>query len=134
MFLFFFSSLIVCARIEPTTHLTTDLESTKRLLVQCANNLVPMSLILVGVGKGDMRDMSILDADRQTLSSRGVKARRDIVQFVGESRILQILTQPVFFFLSLRLDMEETQKMIINASRTPTRSGGLAQTVALIRV
>ena len=101
MFLFFFSSLIVCVRIEPTTHLTTDLESTKRLLVQCANNLVPMSLILVGVGKGDMRDMSILDADRQTLSSRGVKARRDIVQFVGESRIFQILTQPVFFFLSL---------------------------------
>ena len=64
---------------------TADMESTKRLLVQCANNLVPISLILVGVGKGDMRDMNLLDADRQTLSYRGVKARRDLVQFVGKS-------------------------------------------------
>ncbi len=62
-----------------------DMEATKRLLVQCANSNVPLSLILVGVGAGDMRDMNLLDADKQTLSFRGVKAKRDIVQFVGES-------------------------------------------------
>ncbi len=82
---------------------TTDMESTKRLLVQCANNLVPLSLILVGVGKGDMRDMNLLDADRQTLSYRGVKARRDIVQFVGECSAQFSVPFKNFFFLSLFL-------------------------------
>jgi len=61
-----------------------DIEATKRLLVQCANNLIPLSLILVGVGSGDMTDLDLLDADRQTLSYRGIKAKRDIVQFVGK--------------------------------------------------
>jgi hypothetical protein len=52
--------------------------------------MLPMSVVLVGVGKGDMSDMSILDADNKTLTHRGVRAKRDIVQFVGEliSKIL----------------------------------------------
>ena len=70
------------------------MDQTKRILIHTANTLVPVSLILVGVGKGDMSDMNILDADNRSLSHRGVRAKRDIVQFVGESpfslSILQI--------------------------------------------
>ena len=60
-----------------------DMEETKRLLVE--NSHLPMSIILVGVGQGDMNKMEILDDDNRTMSYRGVKAERDIVQFVGES-------------------------------------------------
>ena len=60
------------------------MDQTKRILIHTANTLVPVSLILVGVGRGDMSDMNILDADKRTLTHRGVRAKRDIVQFVGE--------------------------------------------------
>lgn len=59
-----------------------DLEETKRILVE--NSHLPMSIILVGLGKGDMSSMDILDDDRRTMSFKGVKAERDIVQFVGK--------------------------------------------------
>ena len=61
-----------------------DMDQTKRILIHTANTLVPVSLIIVGVGKGDMTDMNILDADNRSLSHRGVRAKRDIVQFIGE--------------------------------------------------
>ena len=60
------------------------MEQTKRTLIHTANTVLPMSLIIVGVGKGDMSEMNILDADKKSLSLRGVRAKRDIVQFVGE--------------------------------------------------
>ena len=60
------------------------MEETKRLLVE--NSHLPMSIILVGVGKGDMTKMDILDDDRRTMSYNGKKAERDIVQFVGKDR------------------------------------------------
>ena len=60
------------------------MDQTKRILIHTANTLVPVSLIIVGVGKGDMTDMNILDADNRSLSHRGVRAKRDIVQFIGE--------------------------------------------------
>ena len=56
------------------------MEETKRILVE--NSHLPMSIILVGVGQGDMSDMNILDDDQRTMSYNGVKAQRDIVQFV----------------------------------------------------
>ena len=61
-----------------------DMDATKRVLIACANSLVPISIVLVGVGKGDMRQLTILDADKQALTIRGFKATRDIAQFVGE--------------------------------------------------
>ncbi len=61
-----------------------DMEATKKLLVE--NSHLPMSIILVGVGTGDMTNMNILDDDNRTMSWNGQKADRDIVQFVGESR------------------------------------------------
>lgn len=80
---------------------------------------MPLSLILVGVGSGDMTDMDLLDADRQTLSYRGVKAKRDIVQFVGKLTFtfLSSLKGLVFY----HLDMPETQAEVIKASKTPMR-------------
>jgi hypothetical protein len=56
------------------------MEETKRLLVE--NSHLPMSIILVGVGSGDMSNMDILDDDNRTMSYQGKKAQRDIVQFV----------------------------------------------------
>jgi hypothetical protein len=92
--------MFLCVLVAPFALPSIDMESTKRLLVQCANSMVPLSIVLVGVGKGDMRDMNLLDADRQTLSFRGVKAKRDIVQFVGESNIFcrTIFNEFLFFF------------------------------------
>lgn len=60
--------------------LRADLEETKRILVE--NSHLPMSIILVGVGPGDMSKMDILDDDNRTMTFRGRKAERDIVQFV----------------------------------------------------
>ena len=62
------------------------MEETKRILVE--NSHLPMSIILVGVGQGDMSDMNILDDDQRTMSFNGVKAQRDIVQFVREYSFL----------------------------------------------
>ena len=43
-----------------------------------------MSVIIVGVGNEDFSTMEMLDGDDIKLSFNGVKAARDIVQFVGE--------------------------------------------------
>lgn len=66
----------------------SDMEQTKRTLIHTANTLLPMSLIIVGVGKGDMSEMNILDADNKSLSLRGIRAKRDIVQFVELSKYI----------------------------------------------
>ena len=44
---------------------------------------LPLSVIIIGIGSADFRKMSVLDADENPLiSSTGVKAARDLVQFV----------------------------------------------------
>ena len=61
------------------------MNATKRYLVHTANTFVPVSVVIVGVGKADKEKMRILDADNKTLTSHeGVRAKRDIVQFVGK--------------------------------------------------
>lgn len=68
-----------------------DMEETKRLLVE--NCGLPLSIILVGVGSGDMSNMNILDDDNRTMSYQGQKAERDIVQFVRRfHRVKQLLS------------------------------------------
>ena len=62
------------------------MEETKRLLVE--NSHLPMSIILVGVGRGDMSKMDILDDDNRTMSWNGRRSERDIVQFVEMSKYL----------------------------------------------
>jgi len=58
----------------------SDLEATKRALVNASEEAV--SVIIVGVGGGDFSAMRELDADRRRLSFEGKFAKRDIVQFV----------------------------------------------------
>ena len=45
-------------------------------------SVLPMSIIIVGIGNADFGAMEVLDADTVPLKSGGVHAARDIVQFV----------------------------------------------------
>lgn len=45
-------------------------------------SMLPMSIIIVGIGSADFTAMEVLDADTVPLKAGGVCASRDIVQFV----------------------------------------------------
>nr|POF02814.1 protein bonzai 3 [Quercus suber] len=65
-----------------TDGVVTDLQETKDALVRAFD--LPLSILIVGVGGADFREMEVLDADngRRLESSTGRVATRDIVQFV----------------------------------------------------
>ncbi|XP_065066720.1 copine-8-like isoform X1 [Rhopilema esculentum] len=63
-----------------TDGIITDMERTKDAIVKAA--LLPMSIIIVGVGSDAFEAMEELDGDEVRLSANGVSAARDIVQFV----------------------------------------------------
>ncbi|XP_072013464.1 copine-8-like isoform X3 [Amphiura filiformis] len=63
-----------------TDGIITDMEQTKEAIVSAS--VLPLSIIIVGVGKEDFAKMEELDGDDVRLSSRGRFAQRDIVQFV----------------------------------------------------
>ena len=44
--------------------------------------MLPLSIIIVGVGNANFENMVELDGDNGLYNSNGVKALRDIVQFV----------------------------------------------------
>ncbi|EOB02396.1 Copine-1, partial [Anas platyrhynchos] len=59
----------------------TDLDQTRQAIVNASK--LPMSIIIVGVGKADFKAMEFLDGDNGILKSiTGEPAARDIVQFV----------------------------------------------------
>jgi len=62
------------------------MEETKSAIVEASH--LPMSVIIVGVGNENFRDMEILDADRGLLVSKAGRAVRDIVQFVELRRFI----------------------------------------------
>ncbi|KAL4361769.1 hypothetical protein GQ457_04G014740 [Hibiscus cannabinus] len=81
-----------------TDGVITDLQETKDALVKASN--LPLSILIVGVGGADFKEMEILDADKgeRLESTYGSIALRDIVQFVpfrdvqsGEISIVQAL-------------------------------------------
>ncbi|XP_016460164.2 protein BONZAI 1 isoform X1 [Nicotiana tabacum] len=80
-----------------TDGVITDLQETMDALVHAAD--LPLSILIVGVGGADYKEMEILDADKERLeSTRGRVAVRDIVQFVpfrdvqsGDASVLQSL-------------------------------------------
>ncbi|KAF2596722.1 hypothetical protein F2Q68_00012476 [Brassica cretica] len=81
-----------------TDGVITDLQETKDALVSASD--LPLSILIVGVGGADFKEMEILDADRgdRLESSTGRLASRDIVQFValrdvqhGEISVVQAL-------------------------------------------
>ena len=58
-----------------------DMDDTIEELVE--GSFLPLSVIIIGVGNQDFTNMHILDADDKPLyNSKGVKAARDLVQFV----------------------------------------------------
>lgn len=57
-----------------------DMEPTINCLIKSAR--LPLSVIIVGVGSADFTNMEILDGDDGLANSNGVKAERDLVQFV----------------------------------------------------
>ncbi|XP_057416011.1 protein BONZAI 1-like isoform X2 [Lotus japonicus] len=81
-----------------TDGVVTDLQETKDALVKASD--LPLSILIVGVGGADFKEMEILDADKgdRLESSYGRIASRDIVQFVpfrdvqsGEISVVQAL-------------------------------------------
>lgn len=63
-----------------TDGIITDMEKTKQAIVNAAN--LPISIIIIGVGKADFDSMEELDGDDVRVSYNGQPAARDIVQFV----------------------------------------------------
>ncbi|XP_071903373.1 protein BONZAI 1-like isoform X1 [Coffea arabica] len=80
-----------------TDGVITDLQETIDAFVKASD--LPLSVLIVGVGGADFKEMEILDADKERLeSSTGRVASRDIVQFVpfrdvqsGEISVVQSL-------------------------------------------
>ncbi|XP_023345926.1 copine-9 [Eurytemora carolleeae] len=64
----------------------TDFDETKEVLVNSSN--LPLSVVLVGVGDGDMGALTDLDSDRARLCAGRKQAERDIVQFVHMKKFL----------------------------------------------
>ncbi|KAK9117713.1 hypothetical protein Sjap_016660 [Stephania japonica] len=81
-----------------TDGVITDLQETKDALVKASD--LPLSILIVGVGGADFKEMEVLDADKgdRLENYAGRVATRDIVQFVpfrdvqsGEISIVQSL-------------------------------------------
>ena len=63
-----------------TDGVINDMEQTINSIIKAAD--LPLSIIIVGVGDADFKDMHVLDGDEKGLhNQQGVKASRDIVQF-----------------------------------------------------
>ncbi|CAL4167831.1 unnamed protein product, partial [Meganyctiphanes norvegica] len=70
-----------------TDGIITDMPMTKEAIVNAS--ILPLSIIIVGVGNADFDAMEELDGDNVRLSSNGRFAQRDIVQFVAFRDFLQ---------------------------------------------
>uniref|UniRef100_A0A0C9QWW9 TSA: Wollemia nobilis Ref_Wollemi_Transcript_2443_2067 transcribed RNA sequence n=1 Tax=Wollemia nobilis TaxID=56998 RepID=A0A0C9QWW9_9CONI len=90
-----------------TDGVITDLQETKDAIVKASD--LPLSILIVGVGGADFKEMEILDADKgeRLESSTGRVATRDIVQFVplrnlpnGETVAQSLLAELPMQFLS----------------------------------
>jgi len=58
----------------------SDMENTKRAIINASD--CPLSIIIIGVGKGNFDSMVELDGDEVKINVDGKYAERDIVQFV----------------------------------------------------
>ncbi|XP_033606823.1 copine-5 isoform X2 [Cryptotermes secundus] len=69
-----------------TDGIITDMPQTIQAIVSAS--VLPMSIIIVGIGTADFTAMEVLDADTVPLKAGGVHASRDIVQFVPFNRFV----------------------------------------------
>ncbi|XP_037550224.1 copine-3 [Nematolebias whitei] len=106
-----------------TDGIITDMDQTRAAIVEASR--LPMSVIIVGVGRADFSAMEFLDSDNKLLlSPAGEAAARDIVQFVpfrqfygnslslAQSVLAELPDQVVSFFNAYKLKPP-------NASREP---------------
>lgn len=64
-----------------TDGMIDDIDETINYLVDAS--FLPISVIIIGIGKADFSTMNVLDADENPLiNDNNVKAVRDLVQFV----------------------------------------------------
>jgi hypothetical protein len=63
-----------------TDGIISDMEKTKEAIIDASD--VPLSIIIVGVGKDDFANMNELDGDDKVLRYGNKYSKRDIVQFV----------------------------------------------------
>jgi len=69
-----------------TDGVITDMDATIRAIIDLS--ALPLSIVIVGVGNADFTNMNILDADDNPLRMDGKKMKRDIVQFVPMSQMI----------------------------------------------
>ncbi|ETO15007.1 copine III [Reticulomyxa filosa] len=100
VFFFFFKQTVFAffRKRRGCTYVYVYLDKKKKnllvlfLIVMAANKYLPLSIIIVGVGLADFSQMTALDGDDGGLrNSKGVPAKRDIVQFVS----LREYSQPI---------------------------------------
>ena len=60
------------------------MDSTIEQIIKASS--LPVSIIIVGIGDADFKKMDQLDSDEEKLELNGIKAERDIVQFVPFSK------------------------------------------------
>lgn len=69
-----------------TDGVISDMRLTKLAIIEASK--LPISIIIVGVGNDDFEAMEELDSDDVRLSVEGVRAERDVVQFVPLNNFL----------------------------------------------
>ncbi|KAL8199623.1 hypothetical protein R6Q57_013191 [Mikania cordata] len=109
-----------------TDGVLTDLQETKDALVRGSD--LPLSILIVGVGNADFKQMEILDADTgpRLESSTGRIATRDIVQFVpmrdvqhgGRSMVQSLLEELPGQFLTY-MRSRDIKPLAIDAHQAP---------------
>ena len=71
-----------------TDGLIHDMDETVKLLIDCA--ILPLSVIIIGIGKEDFTKMIRLDGDDVPLTdNNGTVIKRDLVQFVEFEKFKQ---------------------------------------------
>ena len=74
-----------------TDGLIHDMKETIDILVDCA--YIPLSVIIIGIGNADFKNMNILDGDETLLvNSKNETTKRDLVQFVEYNKFKDFLT------------------------------------------
>ena len=109
-----------------STGVINDLQQTIDVLVEAS--LLPLSVVIVGIGDGDFKNMETLDGDIFPLtSSKGKKRIRDIVQFVRFSEfkndmeklsmevLAEIPRQVLEFYTIKNLKPEDIRNLTKNA-------------------
>lgn len=100
------------------------MEETINCLIGSA--FLPLSVIIVGIGNANFDKMDILDGDDGLWNSKGVKAERDLVQFVpynkfkGNKELLarevleEVPRQLVDYMKSQKIVPKQTDKVDVN--------------------